>query len=117
MQSGSCRPEPAEYDTRLPYAAITHGVATGTAASTLGAGFASADQGQRVVIMTILRQLWDTDLTIAAQELKLAGLGAPDAASLRRRVIEAVNSSPPGDLAAIERALKDKSPASSRWTA
>jgi len=92
------------------YAAITHGVATGSAASTLASGRTGPDQARRMVIVNFLRQLSDSDMKVAASKLGLAGLGSPDTATLRIRTIAATYASQPADIKTIEDALAAQFP-------
>jgi hypothetical protein len=85
------------------YAVITHGLATDKAATLLASRSVSTDQARRMVLITFLRQLSETDIKTAA--LSLGGVGNADGVTLRRRTIEAINSSPSSDLNQFENAL------------
>jgi len=87
------------------FAVITHGLATGPAATLLAARTVSTDMARRMVIIAFLRQLSDADIKAAAGALSLGGVGNADALTLRRRTIEAINSSTPSDLDQFENAL------------
>jgi hypothetical protein len=87
------------------YAVITHGLATGKAATLLASRSVSTDQARRMVLITFLRQLSETDIKTAAAALSLGGVGNADGVTLRRRTIEAINSSPSSDLNQFENAL------------
>ena len=87
------------------YAVITHGLATGKAATLLATRSIGTDQARRMVLITFLRQLSEADIKKAAAALSLEGIGNVDGATLRRRTIEAINSSLPSDLDQIENAL------------
>jgi hypothetical protein len=87
------------------YAVITHGLATGKAATLLATRSIGTDQARRMVLITFLRQLSEADIKKAAAALSLGGIGNVDGATLRRRTIEAINSSLPSDLDQIENAL------------
>ena len=87
------------------YAVITHGLATGKAATLLASRSIGNDQARRMVMIAFLRQLSDPDIKTAAGALNLGGLGSADAATLRRRTIEAIATSPSSDLDQIESAL------------
>jgi hypothetical protein len=63
------------------------------------------DQARRMVLITFLRHLSEADIKKAAAALSLGGIGNVDGATLRRRTIEAINSSLPSDLDQIENAL------------
>jgi hypothetical protein len=58
-----------------------------------------------MVLITFLRQLSETDIKTAAAALSLGGVGNADGVTLRRRTIEAINSSPSSDLNQFENAL------------
>src|SRR5262249_30824709 len=83
------------------YAAITHGVATGEPARILARQQLDSDSARRVVILAFLRQLDVSKLGMAADALKLGGLGKPDEAVLRGRLAAAVIGTPRKDLDAL----------------
>ncbi len=87
------------------YAVITHGLATGKAATLLAARSISTDQARRMILITFLRQLSETDVKTAAAALSLGGVGTAVGVTLRRRTIEAIHSSLPAEPAQIEIAL------------
>lgn len=88
------------------YVAITHGVATGRAATVLASRSIGSDQARRMVLIAFLRQLSETDIKTAAAALNLGGIGSADGVTLRRRSIEAVYSIPSSDLGQVENALE-----------
>jgi hypothetical protein len=58
-----------------------------------------------MVLITFLRHLSEADIKKAAAALSLGGIGNVDGATLRRRTIEAINSSPSSELDQFENAL------------
>ena len=96
---------PRDRNTDFLYASITHGLATGRAATLLASRSISSDQARRMVLIVFLRQLSETDIKTAAGALSLGGIGSADGVTLRRRTIEAVNTSPNADLVQFENAL------------
>ncbi len=88
------------------YAVITHGVATGAAATALVAkGPSTAEAGRRAALARDLRALTDAELAAVLRRLGIDGLRAEDAVHLRGRLDAALAVADGMDLVALERAL------------
>jgi hypothetical protein len=97
------------------YAAITHGIATGSAATILASRLPASDEARRLVMTAFLRQLDAAQLASAADALKLTGLGPPNDKTLLSRLTKEVNSSSLANLGAMEQAFKANFPSFTPW--
>src|SRR4029077_6502381 len=98
------------------YAVLSHGIATGNAATILGARTMDELLARKVVILDFVGKLNTADLKTAAEALKVGGIGNQEDMQLRGRIVTLVRAAP--SLAAvkeIETALQAKLSSFKPW--
>ena len=90
------------------YVVVTHGLASGQAATTLASGAARAEASRREAVASALQKLSDGALAETLRRLGIAGVEATGAARLREGLLAAVATAGDRDLAAVERAAAEQ---------